>query len=176
MDTLIVGVSWDVTEGKGDADLDASCVAFDREGQFDSSIYFGNLTNDNHSITHSGDNRTGDGDGDDEEIIIKLSQVPFTIRALVITVTSYSGASFDTVTNASLRITSDDSKSRSAARPLGRYPLTHGASSKASGVIMAKVYRDEAHPRYIAMALQAALSLMIGICLVIVSGISMRLD
>jgi stress response protein SCP2 len=49
----VVGVSWDRLEGRTDeVDLDASCVAFDREGQFHSSIYFGNLTNDNKSITH----------------------------------------------------------------------------------------------------------------------------
>lgn len=56
-------------------DLDVSCLTFDNAGQFVESVYFANLTNENHSIVHTGDNRTGQGDNDDEEIVIKLDQV-----------------------------------------------------------------------------------------------------
>src|SRR5262245_31955668 len=79
------GLGWDVRKSKGffgfgarggDIDLDASCLMFDRGGSVVDTIWFRQLRSKCGSITHTGDNLTGAGDGDDEQIIVDLSRVP----------------------------------------------------------------------------------------------------
>ena len=78
-----LGLSWDMERGQA-FDLDASCVAIDKNGSlsWNNTVYYGNLFNTNHSIIHSGDEREGDAVGDDETVSVRLDQVPPTIVAL----------------------------------------------------------------------------------------------
>jgi tellurium resistance protein TerZ len=119
----------------GDAiDLDASVVMFNDKNKAVDVVYFGQLKSKDGSITHTGDNRTGDGDGDDEQIIVDLDKIPATVKSLVFTVSSYTGQTFDSVANAYCRIVDSSNNSE-----IARYTLTAQGSHTAQ--IMAKVYR-----------------------------------
>jgi tellurium resistance protein TerZ len=78
-----VGLAWDVEQGR-EIDLDSSCVAVGWQGQvlLDETVYYGNLTNSNLSIQHSGDETTGEAVGDDEKILLELDKIPIKVMAL----------------------------------------------------------------------------------------------
>ncbi|MBP3886048.1 MAG: TerD family protein [Cellulosilyticum sp.] len=101
---IMVGLGWDpVTGGKGlfsalfgggekDFDCDASVIMLDANGKLASAqdvVYFGNLTHVSNSVCHRGDNLTGDGAGDDEQIFVDLKKVPSNIQRLVFVVNIY---------------------------------------------------------------------------------------
>lgn len=144
---VVMGLGWDAKKssgggllkgmfgGGGDSiDLDASCIMFDEQNKAVDTVYFGHLKSKDGSILHSGDNRTGDGDGDDEQIIVDLDKVPATVKSLVFTVSSYTGQTFNMVENAYCRIVN-----KSDNQEIARYTLSAQGSHTAQ--IMAKVYR-----------------------------------
>ena len=105
---IFLGVGWDVAKSKGflgfgggsaDIDLDASVILFDENKQVVDVVYFGQLRSKDGSITHSGDNLTGAGEGDDEIIRVNLTQVPSQVKSLVFTVSSFRGQTFEKVEN-----------------------------------------------------------------------------
>ncbi|MDR1040061.1 MAG: TerD family protein [Deltaproteobacteria bacterium] len=133
---VVMGLGWDPVDrpGVGDIDLDASCVMFDEAKTLVDVVYFGQLKSKDGSILHTGDNLTGEGEGDDEQIIVDLPRVPASVRTLVFTVNSYQGHNFNDVRNAFCRIV--DSRNNNE---IARYTLTGGGDYTA--LIMAKVYR-----------------------------------
>jgi tellurium resistance protein TerZ len=145
---VVMGLGWDAKKsgggmlkglfGGGDSsssiDLDASCVLFSEDKEVLDTVYFGQLKSRDGSIVHTGDNRTGDGDGDDEQIIVDLDKIPATVKSLVFTVSSYTGQTFDTVENAYCRIVDNSNKNE-----IARYTLSAQGSHTAQ--IMAKLYR-----------------------------------
>ncbi len=147
---VVMGLGWDAKKspskggmlgglfgggGSSEAiDLDASCVLFDDANKAVDFVYFGQLKSKDGSITHTGDNRTGEGDGDDEQILVDLDKVPANIKSLVFTVNSFTGQTFDAVENAYCRIVDCSSKAEVA-----RYTLSSQGSHTAQ--IMAKIYR-----------------------------------
>lgn len=146
--SITLGVGWDVAAksggllgglfgGGGDnsIDLDASCIAFDGNRQVVDTVWFQQLLSRDGSIRHSGDNLTGDGDGDDETISIDLTRLPAQIETLVFTVSSFRGQTFDKVKNAFSRVV--DSRAR---KELARYDITE--SGPHTGVVLAIVKRD----------------------------------
>ncbi|MGV8893626.1 MAG: TerD family protein [Burkholderiaceae bacterium] len=88
---VLLGLGWDARAADGaDFDLDASVFMVTENGRVRSDsdfIFYGQLRSSCGSIEHTGDNRTGDGDGDDEALKIKLDQVPLVITRLVVAVT-----------------------------------------------------------------------------------------
>lgn len=147
LNKIVMGLGWDAKKsggggllgglfsGGGDSiDLDASCVMFDDNNKVVDTIYFGHLKSKDGSIVHTGDNRTGDGEGDDEQIKVELDKVPASVKALVFTVNSYTGQTFDSVDNAFCRLV--DAKTNAE---IARYTLSAQGSHTAQ--IMAKVYR-----------------------------------
>ncbi len=146
LERIIMGLGWDAANAKkgflgqlfgggGEAiDLDASCLMFDDQGELLDVVWFRQLRSKDGSIQHTGDNRTGDGDGDDEQIIVNLSAVPSTVKSLVFTVNNYTGQDFSRVANAFCRIVNAGN-----AREIARYDLSCTGSH--TGMIMAKVYR-----------------------------------
>ena len=120
---------------KRSIDLDASCVVLDGSNQVVDTVWFRQLASRDGSIVHSGDNRTGDGDGDDEQIRVNLSSVPRSAQTLVFTINSFSGESFSQIKNASCRLLDGDSNAE-----LARYDLSGGGSHTA--LIMAKLVRE----------------------------------
>lgn len=142
--TVLMGLGWDVAKsgggflgfgggGGGSIDLDASCVMFDASGTMTDAVWFRQLRSNDGSITHKGDNRTGAGDGDDEQILVNLQTVPANVKSLVFVVNSFTGQTFDKVENAFCRIVDDKNNE------VARYQLNGKGSHTAQ--IMAKLYR-----------------------------------
>jgi tellurium resistance protein TerZ len=141
---VTMGLGWDVAQkkgffgfggGKGDSiDLDASVVMFDEANRPVDVVWFRQLKSRDGSILHTGDNRTGAGDGDDEQIIVDLRTVPASVKSLVFTVNSFTGQNFSTVENAFCRIFDTNSN-----KEIARYDLSVQGSHTAQ--IMAKLYR-----------------------------------
>jgi len=143
---VIMGLGWDAKKSGGgflkgmfggggeSIDLDASCVIFDEANKVLDTVWFKQLKSRDGSIVHTGDNRTGEGDGDDEQIIVDLDKVPANVKALVFTVNSFTGQTFDAVENAYCRMVDSSNKNE-----IARYTLS--AQGSHSAQIMAKVYR-----------------------------------
>ena len=140
---ITMGLGWDAIKSKGlfgigsksaDVDLDASCIMFDEAGQMVDSVWFRQLKSKDGSITHTGDNRTGAGDGDDEQIIVDLSAVPASVKSLVFTVNSFTGQSFSQVNNAYCRIINAANQ-----QEVAKYDLSVQGAHTAQ--ILAKLYR-----------------------------------
>lgn len=132
---IILGLGWDISRAAGTVDLDASCATFDANKNVLETIYFGNKSSRNGAIKHSGDNLTGAGDGDDEQIVVDLPKVADDVQSIVFTVTSYRGQKFELVENAFVRIVD--------ASGGGAEVCKYNLSDKRpyTGMIMAKLYR-----------------------------------
>lgn len=143
---VTLGLGWDQKKAKGlfgafkgggaAVDLDSSCVLLDETGQLVDTVWFRQLQSKDGSVTHTGDNRTGTGDGDDEQIIVDLSAVPATVKYLFFTINSFTGQSFEKIENAFCRLVDNSTNNE-----LARYNLSGGGTNTAQ--IMAKVYRHE---------------------------------
>jgi len=141
---VTMGLGWDVRKSKGifgmfgggggDIDLDASCLLFDGNRQVLDAVWFQQLRSEDGSIIHTGDNRTGAGDGDDEQIIVDLVALPREVTTLVFTVNSFAGDTFDRIENAYCRLVDATTNGE-----LARYDLTGSGSH--TGQVMAKVTR-----------------------------------
>jgi tellurium resistance protein TerZ len=140
---VTMGLGWDAIKKGGlfgfgarteSVDLDASCVMFDDANQAVDVVWFRQLKSRDGSIVHTGDNRTGAGEGDDEQIIVDLSRVPPNVKSLVFTVNSFTGQNFSQVQNAYCRIVNAADN-----REVARYDLSVQGAHTAQ--IMAKVYR-----------------------------------
>ena len=118
----------------GSIDLDASCIMLDANKQMVDAIWFGQLQSKDSSIQHTGDNRTGAGDGDDEVINVNLSRIPDHVQALVFTVNSFTGQTFATVNNAFCRLVNASNNSEVA-----RYDLS--AQGSHTALFLANIYR-----------------------------------
>jgi tellurium resistance protein TerZ len=145
---VIMGLGWDAKKsgggllkgmfggggGGGSIDLDASCVLFDGQNKVADTVWFRQLKSKDGSVVHTGDNLTGEGDGDDEQIIVDLNKVPATVKALVFTVNSFTNQTFDNVENAYCRLVDSGSN-----KEIARYTLS--AQGPHTAQIMAKIYR-----------------------------------
>lgn len=111
LNNVKVGLSWDETILNGQTpDADASVFMLGENGKIPADeffVYFNNLQSSDGSIIHSGDNRTGAGEGDDEEINITLAQVSSQVVQIIVTITIHNmdaGFHFGNVKNSSVRI------------------------------------------------------------------------
>jgi len=136
-----MGLGWDPIKKRGlfgsreqEIDLDASAVLFADHQPVDIA-FFNHLRSNDGSVMHTGDNRTGAGDGDDESIMVELSRVPAHVNTIFFVVTSYEGQTFQQIENAFCRLVDESTRGE-----LARYTLSGGAPYTA--MVMAKVYRD----------------------------------
>ncbi|WP_432564982.1 TerD family protein [Kineococcus sp. SYSU DK003] len=140
---VYMGLGWDAV-AKGlfrkksvDIDLDASVLLFDAAGKLVDEVWFQQLRSKDGSVTHTGDNLTGEGEGDDEIVYVDLPAVPANVTSLVFTVSSFTGQNFSQVQNAVCRLVD-------AAQPqqveLARYELSDAGPHTAQ--IMAKLTRE----------------------------------
>lgn len=143
MNIAMVGLGWDarVTDGQG-FDLDASVFAVGDDGKVLSDahfIFFNNKTSPDGAIEHQGDNRTGEGDGDDESLVVELNKVPAEVAKIVFVVTIHDAQtrrqSFGQVANAFIRLVNDDTNNEVA-----RYDLSEDASTE-TAMLFAELYR-----------------------------------
>ncbi|MBY0574814.1 MAG: TerD family protein [Undibacterium sp.] len=140
---IIMGLGWDAVKTKGflgfggkaqEIDLDASCLLFNEQGALVDTVWFRQLRSLDGSIVHTGDNRTGDGDGDDEQIIVDLSRIPANVKSMVFTVNSFTGQNFSQIENATCRIVNAANN-----QEVARFNLSTLGNHTAQ--IMCKVYR-----------------------------------
>ncbi len=141
---VMVGLGWDARATTGvDFDLDASALALGEDHKIVSDqhfIFFNNLRSPDGSIEHQGDNLTGEGEGDDEQVKVDLSAVPATVSSIAFAVSIYEGdtrqQSFGQVRNAFIRVVNvaDDNE-------LARYDLTEDASTE-TAMVFGELYRN----------------------------------
>lgn len=122
-----------------EVDLDASAIFFDVAGKAIDTVFFNQLASKDGSTKHTGDNLTGEGDGDDEVILVDLSRVNAAVNQIVFVISSYSGQTFDQVENAFCRLLDD---STPGTPEVARFQLTDSGTHTA--MIMAKVSREGA--------------------------------
>lgn len=139
------GLGWDVNkyDGQSEFDLDVSIFMCDNsdkvvnEGDF---IYYNNPKHSSDSVIHCGDNRTGEGDGDDEEVQIDLSKIPSNIEKVAFTVTIHEAGmrnqNFGQVSNSYIRILNEDNNEE-----LIRYDLGEDYSIE-TAVVVGELYRQ----------------------------------
>ncbi|SDY41070.1 tellurium resistance protein TerZ [Micromonospora pattaloongensis] len=137
-----MGLGWDAAPKKGlfgmkkqTIDLDASCLLFNAGGELVDEVWFRQLKSRDGSVQHTGDNLTGDGDGDDESIRVDLSRVPANVTTLVFTVNSFTGQDFSQIENAFCRLIDETD-----GKEIARYDLS--GSGRHTAQVMAKVARD----------------------------------
>ena len=141
---LMVGLGWDVNafDSGADFDLDASAFMLGDNGKCPTEkefIFYGNLAHDSESVQHMGDNLTGEGEGDDEQIFVDLTKIPANISRIAFTVTIYESEerrqNFGQVSNAFIRIVNEDS-----GQELIHYDLGEDFSIE-TAVVVGEIYK-----------------------------------
>ncbi|WP_314613052.1 TerD family protein [Streptomyces stackebrandtii] len=140
---VLVGLGWDVRTTTGnDYDLDASALLLNDTGKVASDrhfVFYNNLTSPDGSVEHTGDNLTGEGDGDDEAIKVDLAAVPADITKITFPVSIHDaenrGQSFGQVRNAFIRVVN-----QAGGAELARYDLSEDAATE-TAMIFGELYR-----------------------------------
>lgn len=143
LSVVVVGLGWDVRTTTGtDFDLDSSAIACDADGQAVTPqhfVFYGNLASPDGSIRHSGDNLTGQGTGDDEQITVDLTALPAQAERVAFPVSIYEAdnrnQNFGQVRNAFIRVVNN-----ADGTELARYDLTEDASVE-TAMIFGELYR-----------------------------------
>lgn len=160
---VMCGLGWDVMPKQGgilallrgsqDCDLDASVICLDANERVNNAanvIYFGNLNHTSDAITHLGDNLTGEGSGDDEQVLVDLAKVPGNIHKLVFVVNIYECAKrkqdFSQIRNAFVRLVD-----LADNREIARYNLSGADYADKTGAIMAEIYRQDGDWKMVAL-------------------------
>jgi tellurium resistance protein TerD len=141
---VMVGLGWDARTTSGaDFDLDASALLLNASGKIVSDqhfVFFNNLRSPDGSVEHTGDNLTGEGEGDDEAIKVNLAAVPVEVDRIVFPVSIYDadtrGQSFGQVRNAFIRVVNQADNAE-----ITRYDLSEDASTE-TAMIFGELYRN----------------------------------
>ncbi|WP_405618446.1 TerD family protein [Streptomyces sp. NBC_01511] len=147
---VTVGLGWDVRTTTGnDFDLDASALLTNAEGKVTGDgnfVFFNNLKSPDGSVEHTGDNTTGEGEGDDEAIKVNLAAVPADVDKIVFPVSIYEAEnrqqSFGQVRNAFIRVVNQADNNE-----LARYDLTEDASTE-TAMVFGELYRNGAEWKF----------------------------
>lgn len=156
---IVVGLGWDAIEKKGffskskpDIDCDASALVCNAEGKLldkKDIVYFGNLNHKSGSVTHMGDNLTGEGEGDDEQILVELENVPSDYGKIVFVVNVYQAYErkqhFGMIKNAFIRIVDADTR-----KELCKYNLSESYDNM-TAMIFGEVYRHNGEWKFSAI-------------------------
>lgn len=140
---ILVGLGWDTRSTDGqDFDLDASVFMATENGKVPSDrhfIFYNQLVSPCGGVEHTGDNLTGDGDGDDESVIVRLDKVESNIKSLFITVTIHDAEArrqnFGQVSNAFVRIVNNDTSDE-----IVRFDLSEDYSTE-TAMVFGEIYR-----------------------------------
>ncbi|KUJ66365.1 chemical-damaging agent resistance protein C [Streptomyces albus subsp. albus] len=147
---VIVGLGWDARTTTGtDFDLDASALLTNDEGKVSNDqnfVFFNNLKSPDGSVEHTGDNITGEGEGDDEQIKVNLVGVPADVAKIVFPVSIYDAEtrqqSFGQVRNAFIRVVNQADNVE-----LARYDLSEDASTE-TAMVFGELYRHGAEWKF----------------------------
>ncbi|AOW93112.1 chemical-damaging agent resistance protein C [Rhodococcus sp. WMMA185] len=140
---VLVGLGWDARTTSGsDFDLDASALLLNESGKVLSDqhfVFYGNLVSPDGTVEHTGDNLTGEGEGDDESIKVDLMSVPGDVARIVIAVSIYEARersqSFGQVSNAYIRVVNQAGNAE-----IARFDLTEDASTE-TAMLFGELYR-----------------------------------
>lgn len=130
-----IGLAWDFSAQDDTVDLDESIVGLDAEENIVEQVWFNNTVGFGGAVRHTGDNRSGDGSGDDEVINIDTSRIPITVEKLAVCINSYGGQSLSKVNSAYLRIIANGRTKAVTWLSPGRVP-------NATGVLAAVICRS----------------------------------
>ncbi|MGK4582451.1 TerD family protein [Kitasatospora sp. HPMI-4] len=141
---VTVGLGWDVRTTTGtEFDLDASAIVLNADGKVLSNghfVFFNNTSTPDGTVVHTGDNRTGEGEGDDEQIKISLAGLPAEAARIVVPVTIYDGVArgqnFGQVRNAYIRVLN-----AAGGAEIARYDLSEDAAVE-TAMIFGEIYRN----------------------------------
>lgn len=140
----IIGLGWDTNKYQGghDFDLDASAFLVDANNKCQNDldfVFYNNLQHPSGAVIHTGDNRTGEGDGDDEQLIVDFTKIPVNVHRIGITVTIHDAEqrmqNFGQVSNAFVRLVDDSNN-----QELLRFDLGEDFSIE-TAVVVCELYR-----------------------------------
>jgi len=143
MRTMRIGLGWDMRVTDGSAfDLDASVFVLGEDGKVRKNgdfVFFNNLTGGDGAVVHQGDNLTGEGEGDDEVILVTLDKLPANVARISFAATIYEAdqrrQNFGMVQNAFIRVVNGD-----GGKEVARYDLSEDASTE-TAMIFGELYR-----------------------------------
>ena len=150
MSMALIGLGWDTNkyDGGQDFDLDASAFLLGANGKVSKDedfIFYGNLESKTGAVKHTGDNLTGDGDGDDEVIIIDFSKVPADVDKIAITVTIYDAPgrrqNFGQVANAYVRVAKMSNENDTNGEEVLKFDLVEEFSVE-TALVVCEIYKN----------------------------------
>jgi len=151
---VVVGLGWDTNkyDGGHDFDLDSSVFLLGENGKVTTEsdfVFYNNPQGGNGSVVHTGDNRTGEGDGDDEQVTVDLSAVPANVQRIAFTITIHDATArsqnFGQVSNAYARIINEASGAE-----LIRYDLGEDFSIE-TAIVVGELYRHNGEWKFSAI-------------------------
>jgi len=150
---IVIGLGWDARATDGAAfDLDASLFMLAETGKVRSDadfIFYNNKTSADGSVEHQGDNLTGQGEGDDEQVKVNLDGVPADVARLTVGVTIHDaearGQNFGMVSSAFIRVVNGDDNTE-----IARYDLSEDASTE-TAMLFGEVYRNSGEWKFKAL-------------------------
>lgn len=151
---IIIGLGWDTNkyDGSADFDLDASAFLLNSNGKVakdEDFIFYNNLESTTKAVVHTGDNRTGEGEGDDEVITVDFSKLPADIEKIAISVTIHDAVerqqNFGQVSNSFIRIVDEDTDTE-----ILRYDLAEDFSIE-TVLVIAEIYKNNGEWRFSAV-------------------------
>ena len=160
MKHALVGLGWDTNryDGGYDFDLDASAFLLGENGKLqrdEDFIFYNNLESRNKAVVHTGDNLTGDGEGDDEVIMIDFSKIPDDVKRIAICVTIHDaaarGQNFGQVSNAYIRIAKLEDEFDTVGEPVLRFDLEEEFSIE-TALVVAEIYQRNGEWKFNAIA------------------------
>lgn len=156
----LVGLGWDTQryDGGYDFDLDASVFLLDENGKLardEDFIFYNNLKSREDAVVHTGDNLTGDGEGDDEAILIDFSKIPSDVKKIAICVTIHEAdvrrQNFGQVSNAYIRIAKRSSEEDMVGEPVLQFDLEEDFSIE-TALVIAEIYQRNGEWKFNAVA------------------------
>lgn len=160
MKLALVGLGWDTNryDGGADFDLDASAFLLGENGKLirdEDFVFYNNLNGRDGAVVHTGDNLTGDGDGDDEVIMIDFSKIPSEIKKIAICVTIHDAEArrqnFGQVSNAYIRIAKLSDEFDTVGEPVLKFDLEEEFSIE-TALVVAEIYFKNGEWKFNAVA------------------------
>ena len=160
MKLALVGLGWDTNryDGGADFDLDASAFLLGENGKLlrdEDFVFYNNLNARDGAVVHTGDNLTGDGDGDDEVIMIDFSKIPSEIKKIAICVTIHDAEArrqnFGQVSNAYIRIAKLSDEFDTVGEPVLKFDLEEEFSIE-TALVVAEIYFKNGEWKFNAVA------------------------
>ncbi len=156
MTLALVGLGWDTNKYDGgfDFDLDAAAFLLGENGKVlrdEDFVFYNNTNGRDGAVVHTGDNLTGEGDGDDEVILIDFTKIPDEIKKIAITVTIHEaverGQNFGQVSNAYVRVAKRSSDSDMAGVEALKYDLMEEFSIE-TAIVVCEIYKHGAEWKF----------------------------